>query len=77
MATGIAQIRPIMLRDYNGRAGESLTLEDCYKKQIRKKIFMFYASGYRPDQNKEIAKFWNRSKTDRYWRKVKKQLEMK
>jgi hypothetical protein len=77
MATGIVQLRPIMVRDYNQRAGKSYKLSDCYNKNISKEIFMWYASRYKPNEYRKIARFWNRSKTERYWNLVKKQLEMK
>jgi len=76
-ATGIVQIRPCFLQDYNRDAHKSYHIEDCYKKIISKEIFMYYASRYSPCDYKLIAIFWNRSKTDKHWKEVKKQLEMR
>ena len=73
-ATGIVQIRPIKLKDYNHRTHSNYKLADCYKVDVSKKIFMYYAQKYNPNDHKHIAKDWNKSKTDRYWNKVKKHI---
>jgi hypothetical protein len=76
MAVGAFQIRPIRLRDYNERTGNSYKLIDCYKLKISKEIFLYYARkiGY-PDYE-SIARDWNGSgkTTLDYWKRVKSYL---
>lgn len=76
-ATGLLQIRPIRLRDYNQRTGSRLKLKDCYNPDISKKIWLYYASQFQPHEQMQIAKAWNgRGKSNRiYWDKIKKQLK--
>jgi hypothetical protein len=76
-ATGISQITPILLNDYNKRTGKRYTLNDCYDIQISKEIFLFYCMLYRTSDFEYIAKRWNGSghKTKHYWDEVKKQLK--
>lgn len=73
-AVGFFQIRPIRVKDYNQRTGDSLTLMDMYNYQKAKKVFMHYAVQFRYDDYKLIAKDWNKSRTNRYWNKVKLNL---
>ncbi len=73
-ATGIVQIRPIKLKDYNQRTHSNYKLADCNKVDVSKKIFMYYAQKFNPNDHKRIAKDWNKSKTDRYWDKIKKHI---
>lgn len=70
-ATGIAQIRPIRLKDYNQRTGKHYTIKDCYKVEVSKEIFMYYAQKFKPHEHDKIATDWNKCKTDSYWNKVK------
>ena len=75
MAFGVAQIRECRLRDYVKRTGKQLILKDCYDYKTSKSIFMFYASKYQPDDILGISRMWNgRSKANRYYAKVKQQL---
>jgi hypothetical protein len=76
-ATGIAQITPILLRDYNKRSGKSYTLNDCYDKKISKSIFMFYCMLPRTSDFEYIAKRWNGSgkATEKYWTRIKSKLK--
>lgn len=71
-ATGIVQIRPIRLKDYNQRTHSSYKLVDCYKVEVSKEIFMYYATKFNYNDHEKIAKDWNKSKTNIYWNKVKK-----
>jgi len=73
-AVGWFGIRPIRLKDYNQRSGESITLDQCYDYETGRKIFMFFASKFNPDDYEGIAKDWNKSKTDKYWNLVKAHL---
>ncbi len=73
-AVGIVQIRKIRLDDYVKRTGKVYTHEDCYDKEISKTIFLHYATQFHPSQSREIARDWNKSRTNRYWDKVKKHL---
>jgi hypothetical protein len=72
-ATGAFQIRPIRLRDYNQRTGNTYQLEDCYNFQISKKIFLYYAHRISFEDYESIARKWNGSgeSTLVYWEKVK------
>ena len=76
-ATGIVQIRPIRLLDYNQRTNSNYKLVDCYKAEVSKKIFMYYANKFHSNQYDKIATDWNKCKSDRYWNKVKKHLKHK
>lgn len=75
-AVGAFQIRPIRLLDYFQRTGINYKIEDCYKFDISKEIFLYYArqTGY-PDYE-TIARNWNGSGniTLDYWEKVKSNL---
>lgn len=70
LATGIVQIRPIRLLDYNQRTGSNYTLNDCFNVQISKKIFMYYAMQFLPTEYDKIATDWNKCKTTAYWERV-------
>jgi len=72
-ATGIAQIRPILVRDYNQRTGSKYIIEDMYDVEISKEIFMYYASQLGPYNYEQIARKWNGSgpATDVYWGNIK------
>jgi len=76
-AVGIAQIRPIRLKDYNQRTGKSYSLRQMYDPIISKEIWLFYATTFHPSQSEQIAKAWNgKGKSNKvYWRAVKKQME--
>lgn len=71
-ATGIAQIRPIRLKDFNQRTGKEYTINDCFNVEISREIFMYYASKFNPDDVGNIAKDWNKCKNNTYWNKVEK-----
>ena len=73
-ATGAFQIRQIRLDEYNRLSGEKLKLSDCYDYEVSKRIFLFYSMQFRYDDYRAIARDWNKSKTDKYWNKVKKHL---
>lgn len=71
-AYGPLQIRPIRLVDFNMRTGKKYRLKDCYRPDIAKEIFMYYARQLGTDFEL-IAKRWNGSgeMTIEYWKKVK------
>jgi hypothetical protein len=73
-AVGSFGIRPIRLKDYNQRAGKSLILDQCYNYEISKTIFLYYATKYNPDDFRLIARDWNKSRTEKYWYKVRAAL---
>lgn len=73
-AVGFFQIRPIRLKDYNDLTGNHYTIRDMYDYQKAEKVFLFYAMRFHYSDYKGIAKDWNKSRTDIYWNKVKKQL---
>jgi hypothetical protein len=70
-ATGAFQIRPIRLRDYNEKTGKNYTLDQMYNYEIAKSVFLYFTN----DQSYElVAKDWNKSRTNRYWKLVKAEL---
>jgi hypothetical protein len=75
-AYGIAQIRPNRLKDYNRLTKNNYTLKDCLNPIVSKKVFIYFSSEFAPNEYRLIARDWNKSKTDKYWRKVKKNLEL-
>ncbi len=73
-AYGAFQIRPIRLLDFNQRTGKNYSLNDCYRFEISKEIFLYYATKTPTSDNFElISRNWNGSGTMTldYWRKVK------
>jgi hypothetical protein len=76
-ATGIYQIRPILLKDYNQRTGQSYVLTDCYNPEISNKILLFYFNRFSPCDFESFCKFWNgRGKSNEiYWQRVKSVLD--
>ena len=73
-ATGAFQIRQIRLDEYNKLSGENLKLSDCYDYETSKRIFLFYSCKFHPSDYKSIAIDWNKSKTLKYWNKVKQKF---
>jgi len=67
---GIAQITPILERDYFNRTGQHI---DPFSTKDSEKVFMYYAEKRGPEIER-IAKKWNGSgpKTEIYWQKVEK-----
>jgi hypothetical protein len=72
-AAGAFQIRPIRLRDYNNRTGNSYTHNDCFKLKVSKEIFLYYANKIGYPNYELIAREWNGSgkTTIDYWNKVR------
>ena len=73
-AWGIVQIRQVKLDDYNKETSNHYTLQDCLNPDISKMIWMHFASKYDYRDCESIAKTWNRSKTEKYWNKIKNSL---
>lgn len=73
-AVGAFQIRQVRLTEYNRLTGERLKLTDCYDYETSKRIFIYYAVQFRYDDYKAISIDWNKSKTLKYWNKVKQRL---
>jgi len=75
-ASGIFQIRPIRLKDYNQRTGNDFKREDLFSYEISKKIFLYYADLVGPYKFEQIARKWNGSGllTTAYWYKIKQYL---
>jgi hypothetical protein len=78
-AYGIMQIRPIRLLDYNQRTGKKYKMKDCFRPEISREIFLYYARGIGYPDYERISRSWNGSgaKTLEYWDKVKASLEGK
>lgn len=76
-AYGPGQIRKVRLDDYNQRTGSNYQLTDCFDRATARKIYMYYASKFRPTSIEIIAKAWNGSgpKTEEYWTRIKKALK--
>jgi hypothetical protein len=78
-AYGIMQIRPIRLLDYNQRTGKNYKMKDCFRPEISKEIFLYYAKAIGYPDYERISRSWNGSgvKTLEYWDKVKANLNKK
>jgi len=75
-ASGIFQIRPIRLIDYNRRTGSSYTSQDLFNYETSEKIFLYFADQIGPYNLELIARKWNGSghMTINYWDRIKKYL---
>lgn len=75
-ATGIAQIRPIRLKDFARQTGIKYTLNEMYDPCKSKKVFLFFADKHHHLDLQTIARRWNGSgkKTEVYWEKVRKEI---
>jgi hypothetical protein len=75
-ATGIFQIRPIRLKDYNIRTGSSYKMKDLYDYKISEEIFLYFADQVGPYDLEQIARRWNGSghMTTYYWNRIKEYL---
>lgn len=75
-AAGFFQIRPIRLKDYNKRTGNTFAMKDLFNYEISEKIFLYYASQIGPYNFEKIARRWNGSgpRTIYYWNRVKKYI---
>jgi hypothetical protein len=75
-AVGILQIRQIRVDDYNRRTGNKYTLADMSDIKISEKVFLYFASLYKPHELERIAKAWNGSgpMTELYWKRIKEYL---
>jgi hypothetical protein len=76
-ATGIFQIRPIRLIDFNKRTGSSYSRNDLFDYDISEKIFLYYADQVGPYNLEQIARRWNGSGhlTTNYWGRIKQFLK--
>jgi hypothetical protein len=75
-ATGIFQIRPIRLKDYNIRTGSNYKMKDLYDYEISEQIFLYFADLVGPYDLEQIARRWNGSghMTTYYWNRIKEYL---
>lgn len=73
-AYGYFQIRQIRLDDYFYRTGVNYNLPDMLNYRKAERVFMYYALAFRYDDYRGIAREWNKSKTDKYWKKVKQSI---
>lgn len=80
---GPLQITPVRLRDYNRRTGKGYTHQDCFRIEVSREIFIFYAQRIGTDKSnwQQIARRWNGgpaghkiASTKQYWNKIQKQL---
>lgn len=74
-ATGAFQIRPIRVKDYNQRIGETHKLIDFFDYEESFNMFLFYAQG---KSFEKAARSWNGSgpRTLDYWKRVKAKLKL-
>jgi hypothetical protein len=77
-ATGIVQVRPIRLKDYNQRTGKNYSLTDMYDTNKSKEVFLYYAHKIGHNNLETIARKWNGKgeKTKQYWQRVKSQMNL-
>ena len=75
-ATGLLQIRPIRLLDYNQRTGSHYTMNDLYDPKISKKIWVFYARKFSVYDFEGISRSWN-CNSRAYWMKINKEITKK
>ena len=75
-ATGIFQIRPIRLEDYNRRTGKNYKMKDLFNYSISEKLFLYYADQIGPYDMEQIARRWNGSghMTTYYWNRIKEYI---
>ncbi len=75
-ATGIAQIRPIKLIDYNKATKKQYQINEMFDTTKSKEVFMWHCNQYANDLE-TIARKWNGSgdKTTEYWQKVERLLK--
>lgn len=73
-AYGIIQVRKARLDDFNKETGQSYCLSDCLRPDVSKIVFMHNAVRFNPTDYRLIARDWNRSRTEKYWNRIKKHL---
>jgi len=75
-ATGIFQIRPIRLLDYNRRTGSNFSRKDLFNYKTSEKIYLYFADQIGPYNLELIARKWNGSGqlTNNYWKRIKQYL---
>ena len=75
-ATGIFQIRPIRLKDYNYRTGSNYKMKDLFDYEVSEKIFLYFADQIGPYDLEQIARRWNGSghMTTYYWTRIREYL---
>jgi hypothetical protein len=75
-ATGIFQIRPIRLEDYNRRTGSNYKMKDLFDYKISERIFLYFADQIGPYDLEQIARRWNGSghMTTYYWDRIREYL---
>lgn len=72
MAVGWFGIRSIRLDDYNLKAKDNITHQECYQYKVGRKIFLWYASQIDYRDIKAICINWNgKSIYNKYYTKVK------
>lgn len=75
-AVGIFQIRQVRIDDYNRRTDSNYALSDMFDRELSEKVFLYFASKYKPYELEKIAKAWNGSgpRTEFYWKRIKEYL---
>jgi hypothetical protein len=75
-AVGIFQIRQVRVDEYNRRTGSNYTLADMADVKLSEKVFLYFASRFKPYELEKISKSWNGSgpKTELYWKRIKEYL---
>ena len=75
-ATGLLQIRPIRLLDYNQRTGSHYTMNDLYDPKISEIIWKYYARKFSVYDFEGISRSWN-CNSKAYWMKINKEITKK
>jgi hypothetical protein len=75
-AVGIFQIRQVRVDEYNRRTGSNYVLADMVDVKLSEKVFLYFASRYKPHELERISKAWNGSgpMTELYWKRIKEYL---
>ena len=82
-ATGLHQVRPIRLRDFNRRTGKSYKINDMYDPDKSKEVFLYYCCMNLYKGQEYTCREWNggtgavkKRSTKEYYKKVLKYLEL-
>jgi hypothetical protein len=75
-AVGIFQIRQVRIDDYNRKTGSHYSLADMFDPKLSEKVYLYFASQFKPHELERIAKAWNGSgpMTELYWKRIKEYL---
>jgi hypothetical protein len=58
-ACGMLQIRSVLIQDYNQQTGQSFKLQNMFRPDSSKIVFMHYATKWHYNQVEQISRTWN------------------